>query len=151
MDVESTELATEKQKSVLKAFSRSLVREAHVLTQNPELLWQQMYNRLQWEEEPVQALVAKELGQRSLLACRPWFQTRTPFREAEALLRTLSGHNSKVKAVAFSPDGARIVSASWDKTLKLWDAPHGQEPRTLSGHSGWVEAVAFSPDGTKIG
>jgi hypothetical protein len=39
------------QETVLETFSRALRREAHVLTQHPNLLWQQLYNRLQWEGE----------------------------------------------------------------------------------------------------
>ena len=37
-------------------------------------------------------------------------------------LHTLTGHTSWVVDVAFSPDGQRIVSGSYDKTLKIWDA-----------------------------
>ena len=33
-----------------------------------------------------------------------------------------SAHNRVVSSVAFSPDGKTIVSGSWDKTLKVWDA-----------------------------
>jgi WD40 repeat protein len=52
-----------------------------------------------------------------------------------------------VSAVAFSPDGKRALSASEDKTLKLWDLAAKKEIRTLKGHQAEVYAAAFSPDG----
>jgi WD40 repeat protein len=36
-------------------------------------------------------------------------------------LHTFNGHEAAINSVAFSPDGARALSGSWDKTLKVWD------------------------------
>jgi WD40 repeat protein len=55
-----------------------------------------------------------------------------------------------VLACAFSPDGLRIVAASYEGTLKLWDTSAGVELATLPGHTDAVWAVAFSPDGRRI-
>jgi WD40 repeat protein len=60
------------------------------------------------------------------------------------------GHAGKVQSVDFSPNGDLIVSASDDKTIKLWDTDTGRLVKTLSGHSHFVRCVAFSSDGTLV-
>jgi WD40 repeat protein len=62
-------------------------------------------------------------------------------------VRALAGHSDRVLGVAVTPDGRRAVSASKDKTLKVWDLVTGSELRTLTGHSGSVNGVAVTPDG----
>ena len=66
------------------------------------------------------------------------------------LLRTLEGHTKIVWGVAFSPDGKRLASASFDHKVKIWDPSTGQEALTLHGHTDNAIAVAFSPDGHRL-
>jgi uncharacterized delta-60 repeat protein len=58
-------------------------------------------------------------------------------------------HASDIYKVAFSPDGKYIVSASADKTARVWDAATGQEIARMT-HDSQVNSVAFSPDGNYV-
>ncbi|MBL8764741.1 MAG: hypothetical protein JNM07_10780, partial [Phycisphaerae bacterium] len=69
---------------------------------------------------------------------------------AEPWLLLLEGHAGEVKSAAFSPDGARLVTASGDETARVWDAATGRELLRLEGHAGVVLSAAFSPDGARL-
>lgn len=63
---------------------------------------------------------------------------------------TYSGHSDYVSAVAWSPDGKRIASASGDHTVQVWDAAGGGHVLTFRGHSSDVACLSWSPDGKYI-
>lgn len=66
----------------------------------------------------------------------------------ELLLQT--GHAVVVVSAVFSPDGTRVVTASWDHTATVWDARTGQRLFSLTGHTGWVNSATFSRDGSRV-
>jgi WD40 repeat protein len=66
------------------------------------------------------------------------------------LLNSLQGHKDWVSSAAFSPDGQRIVTASWDNTARVWDAEKGQQLLALEGHERNVLSAVYSPDGQFI-
>ena len=58
-------------------------------------------------------------------------------------------HLSSVQALAFAPDGSRIVSGSLDRTIRVWDVSTWKTVRTVPSSSG-VTSVAVSPDGLRM-
>ncbi|CAH1766223.1 7206_t:CDS:10, partial [Entrophospora sp. SA101] len=64
--------------------------------------------------------------------------------------KSLTGHNHFVQDVVISSDGQFALSASWDKTLRLWDLNTGTTTRRFVGHEKDVLTVSFSPDNRQI-
>ena len=71
-------------------------------------------------------------------------------RQSHLELANLRGHLESVNSVGYSPDGQRIVSASDDGTIRLWEAISGRDLADFNGHEGRINSVAFSPDGRRI-
>jgi WD40 repeat protein/serine/threonine protein kinase len=71
-------------------------------------------------------------------------------RAADAQVAVITGHADRLRSVAFSPDGRRVLTGSFDNTARVWDAETGQPIVLLSGHTDRVISAAFSPDGQRI-
>jgi len=63
------------------------------------------------------------------------------------LRASLGGHLDTVSSVSFSPDGTKLASASFDKTVRLWEIMSGKVLHAFTGHSDFVYAVVFAPSG----
>lgn len=59
-------------------------------------------------------------------------------------------HDAGVTQAAFNRSGNRIVTASYDKTARIWDVANRREIAILKGHEGPVERAGFSPDGRRV-
>ena len=70
--------------------------------------------------------------------------------DASRLLHRLTGHAGKVMALASSPDGTKLASASWDGTARIWDVETGGSLAELTDHDGSVNDLAWSQDGTRL-
>ncbi|ETO35197.1 WD repeat-containing protein, partial [Reticulomyxa filosa] len=66
------------------------------------------------------------------------------------LLTILRGHGNTVNSARFSADGRKIVSASYDHTVRLWDVISEKQIQIFRGHTDRVFAARFSPDGNTI-
>jgi WD40 repeat protein len=74
---------------------------------------------------------------------------RVSFAGSE-LLYTIAKHTEKISALACSPDGLSLASASWDHTVRLWNVDDGAEVITYNRHTERVNALAWSPNGADI-
>jgi WD40 repeat protein/DNA-binding winged helix-turn-helix (wHTH) protein len=102
-----------------------------------------------------ESMLARDQGQALDLAMRAWSTAKTDeayTAVTNALPETLNvlGHAAEVTVAAFSPDGKRILTASWDCTARVWSTADGRLLATLQGHTDHVVAAAFSPDGRRI-
>ncbi len=64
-------------------------------------------------------------------------------------LSSFDAHDDEIWGLAFSPDGARLTSASWDVVRKVWDVTGGTLISALNAPC-WASRTAFSPDGRHV-
>ncbi|MDT9184679.1 MAG: WD40 repeat domain-containing protein, partial [Limnospira sp. PMC 289.06] len=118
------------EQETLSLIQGALRLSAHILASDTTQLVGQLWGRLLSFEQPE---IVALLAQAQQWQEKPWFRPLTANLTPPGgpLIRTLSGHSRGVNAVAIAPDGKRAVSASRDKTLKLWDLEQGRELATL--------------------
>ncbi|AFZ14017.1 WD40 repeat-containing protein [Crinalium epipsammum PCC 9333] len=145
--LEEDETLKPEQVKTLKLIQRALQLAAHVVNQDQNQLVGQLWGRLQSFEQPeIQKMLADAAASESEISrLRPITASLTA--PGGNLLRTLTGHNHSVRAVAITPDGKTAVSGSDDTTLKVWDLQTGTALSTLTGHNDSVIAVAITADG----
>jgi nucleoside phosphorylase len=131
----------------LAELARALGRESHWLRAAPEATTALVWNRLRrsgWSANELDAQLRVPEGVAFLRVLH------VATRESPALLRDLTGHTDWVRACAVTPDGRHVVSASQDKTLKVWELASGRSVATLAGHTHYVSACAVTPDGRHV-
>jgi len=90
-------------------------------------------------------------GRLAISACwdmtaRLWDLSQTS-RDYLSDMRTLSGHQGRVLACAFHPNGTSVATASADETIRLWLVDKAIDPKVLHGHSDAVTAIRYTPSG----
>jgi WD40 repeat protein/GTPase SAR1 family protein len=128
---------------------RALQLSAHILAKDPSQFVSQIYGRLMGIQCNVIQGMLKEIERENQNT--PWLRSMSPclISPYSPLISTLIGHSSYVYGIAVTPDGHRVISASKDMTLKVWDLKTGRELCTLVGHLNEVDEVAVTPDGHK--
>ncbi|WP_405734745.1 hypothetical protein OG607_40935 [Streptomyces sp. NBC_01537] len=92
------------------------------------------------------AIAANEECAPTSLAC----QALTAAMSRASVRKLLMGHEQDACSVAWSPDGRRLASGSFDRTIRIWDSETGAELKVLRGHQDGVWSVAWSPDGRRL-
>ncbi len=64
-------------------------------------------------------------------------------------VKELKGHDDHVWSINFSPDDTRVVTASRDKTARIWEAVSGRELARLA-HDKWIQSAVFGPNGRRV-
>jgi WD40 repeat protein len=134
----------------LSAYRRALVREGHVLVEEPDLMWQQLHNRLQWEDRPgVSAKLQVERERRS--GGRPWLWRRTRTDESAAWLRMIptAGMTYLPGTCSFSEDGSLIATTGRAGVVRLWETATGSLRTEIGSGQTWL-CCALSPDGSLV-
>jgi WD40 repeat protein len=165
---------------LLALLRRALCRDASTIARHPGLLLQTLWHTCYWHDSPKTAehCVWKNPSDAESLGwpwnhagpklcdlvlewvqqakkgglIHPWLKSSRPGgamlnSPLEAVLR---GHEGEVSSVAVTLDGRRIITGSYDKTVRVWDTKSGREIAALHGHEGEVMSVAITPDGRRI-
>ncbi|MBO0800427.1 MAG: serine/threonine protein kinase, partial [Blastocatellia bacterium] len=141
MAVQSARLSRERDKAIQQELSnRRLLYEAHM-----NLAKQAWTDADVGRVEELLESHLPQSGQEDLRGFEWYYLWRLTHRFSSDIR-----HKKIVYAVAFSPDGKRLVTGSSDNTVKLWDAATGEKTLILKGHTDAVWSMAFSSDGKRL-
>ena len=130
--------------------------EAAIVPKFPQLDNTQDLEEENWSEQTITVSESLEIDNHDIDFNQSSPQLpQTTFYTNIFLLKTISGFDSEVYAVAISPDGQKIVGGSGDiehedNAIKIWDIDTGKLINSLKGHQHWVYAVTITPDSKKI-
>jgi len=135
--------------SNLKLIQGALQLSAQTINQDKSQLAGQLIGRLLSSDSPEIQKIVEEAKQWKVAN---WLCPLTPSLTTpdSYQLGSLTGHTENINAIIITPDETRAISASNDRTLKVWDIDNRTELFTLSGHKGRITSVALLPDGKRV-
>ncbi len=134
--------ARAKVRSSLTTYDSTAARAAWWRLQRDPLLWRL---DLGWPVNDV-AYSPRE----PLLAAAAGQSVHVIDARTRATRRVLRGHDDRIYAVTFSPDGRQLASGSWQGRVTVWDLAAGAAVREWAGEGGYLRALAFAPDGQRL-
>ncbi|MBD1898905.1 NACHT domain-containing protein [Trichocoleus sp. DQ-A3] len=130
----------------LQLVRNAIQLSAHILVENKAQLSEQLLGRLLSYAAPeITELLTQARQRKGCYWLRPLISSLVS--PGEPLLRTLTGHSREVNGVAVLPNKSLVISASTDRTLKVWNLMDGSELCSLGTHDGEVTSVAVTLDG----
>jgi WD40 repeat protein/uncharacterized caspase-like protein len=132
--LESKLSASERMATVLKLQQKAKKLEEEGLTPQAAALWRAALSLDQGED------LTGGFGESSLPG----------LHGVEAFGSVLKGHKHIINTLAFSPDGKRLVTGSYDTTAIVWNMETLKPIKTFKWHKSWINTLAFSPDGTRL-
>ncbi len=147
-------LSKEKYKAI-KYLRTALESEYKHLVKHPELLWQQLYNKLQWpgqEEKGIMLteLIETELARKSLPHSGPWFHNRVPSRIGKPIKKQTTDLNDFIFHIKFNQTDKKVYTADHGGRIKIWDVGTGAIDLVFRAHKRPITVFALSPDGKKL-
>ncbi len=100
----------------------------------------------EWAKAAARARAARAMAPGNPTAAALLEYAENPYKHL-TMAASLKGHEKVVRALAWTPDGGTLLSASEDGTLRLWDVKRSKEAAVLKGHEKAIRSVAVSPDG----
>jgi WD40 repeat protein len=160
-------------RNTIALLMRILDFEFHFLSHHPECLFQSLWNRGYWHDSPDAAIHYTNADDTALWhkpkasrlsslveywrvqqnnTAKAWIRTLRPLpdRLDSQVGRIFRGHEDLVTSVYLSDDGQFMASASWDRTVRVWDTTNGKCRLHLRGHEEFIAGVCISPNGKKI-
>lgn len=141
-------MSLDQEKGVLISFAEAFKRASHILVHEPGQTTSQMVAQLLVSDRPmIQNLIREGIVKKKTPWLRPLTASSAPSADkGNPLVRTINDHEGEVLSLAFTPNGQWMLSASGDKTIRVWDQNTGALVKVLRDHKSDIRALAVTPD-----